>query len=169
MGNLLSRACAKSLNPHQKFPQVDTDQLKELIKLDSCKVLFEKISELPDKCRQHYTEYNFHFVVDTIIATLHTANGFFEVTKPWLLKNSSDELQTKKLEAIIGITLECLRICGIALQPIVPNYSRNLLDRLNVPKDFRFWKDTKLNLPKATKSLVNLESNILFKKIFDKK
>ncbi|KAG5671711.1 hypothetical protein PVAND_001891 [Polypedilum vanderplanki] len=124
MGNLLSRACAKSLNPKQQFPQVHQDQLSELIKLDSCKMLFEKLSEMPDKCRQHYTEYNFHFVVDTIMSTLHAANGFFETTKPWLLKNSVDKSQQKRLETIIAITFECLRICGIALQPIVPSYMK---------------------------------------------
>lgn len=51
------------------------------------------------------------------------------------------------------------------MQPIVPNYSSKLLDKLNVSKELRFWKDTKLNLPKITRQLVRLDSNGLFQKI----
>ena len=63
MGNLLSRACAKTLNPHQQFPKVDLEQLNELIKTDACKILFERLTELSDSCRQHYSNYNFHLVL----------------------------------------------------------------------------------------------------------
>lgn len=165
MGNLLSRACAKSLNPRQQFPHVDLEQLNELIKFDTCKILFERLTELHDKCKQHYTDYNFHLVVDAVMATLFAANGFFEASKPWELKNSEDEWKTRRLESIISITFESLRISGIILQPIVPSYSSRLLDRLNIPKELRFWKDAKICLRKVSQDLVNLESNILFRKI----
>lgn len=165
MGNLLSRACAKTLNPHQKFPQVDLEQLNELIKLETCKILFEKLTELNENCRQHYVDYNFHLVADTVITTLHSANAFFESTKPWELKNSTEEWKTKRLESILSITLESLRIAGIIFQPIIPNYSQRLLDRLNIPKELRFWKDAKISLRKTSHDLVNLEENILFRRI----
>ena len=139
--------------------------MNELIKNESCKVLFEKLAELPDVARKFYSEYSFHLVVDSVMSTLHAANGFFDSTKPWELKNSREQTDMAKLDTIISITLECLRICGIVMQPIVPNYSCKLLERLNVTKELRFWKDTKLNLPKTTRPLVNLNSNVLFQKI----
>lgn len=163
-GNLLSRACAKTLNPHQKFTAVHSDQLSELIKLDSCKVLLEKVSELPEACHHHYSLYNFHLVVDSVMNTLHATNNFFETTKPWELKNG-DEEATKRLESIVSLTLESLRVCAIILQPIIPDFTNRLLQRLNVPQDLRFWKDTKLNIRKVPNNLVDLESNILFKRI----
>lgn len=165
MGNLLSRACAKTLNPRQQFPQVDLEQLNELIKTDICKVLFEKLTELHDKCRQHYSDYNFHLVADTVITTLHATNAFFESSKPWELKKSDEDWKIKRLESIISIALESLRISGVILQPIIPNYCGRLLDRLNVPNELRFWKDAKVSLKKVPVQLVDLESNILFKKI----
>lgn len=165
MGNLLSRACAKSLNPQQIFPQVDSNQLNELIKLEACQVLFEKMTELHEKCHQHFLDHNFHLVVDTTMSTLRAANAFFEASKPWELKNNSDENLTKRLETIISIVFECLRISGIVFQPIIPNYSKRLLDRLNISNELRFWKDAKMNLRKVSTNLVNLESNILFRKI----
>lgn len=165
MGNLLSRACAKSLNPRQQFPHVDLEQLNELIKFDTCKILLERLTELHDKCKQHYTDHNFYLVVDCVMSALHAANGFFEASKPWELKNGDEEWKTRRLESIISITFECLRISGIILQPIVPNYSSRLLNRLSIPKELRFWKDAKINLRKVPHDLVDLESNILFRKI----
>lgn len=163
-GNLLSRACAKALNPRHEFPQIYNDQLSELIKTDSCKLLIEKLTEAPDKCRQHFTAFNFHLVVDSVMAVLHAANNFFELSKPWELKNG-DEVAKRKLETIISLTMESLRISGIILQPIIPDYTNKLLTRLSIDTNLRMWKDTKLYLRKVPHSLTDLESNILFRRI----
>lgn len=163
-GNLLSRACAKTLNPQQEFPQIHNEHLSELLKLDSCKLLIERISEVPKKCRHDFIAYNFHHVVDSVMGLLHAANNFFEITKPWELKNGNDEAK-HKLATIISLTMEALRISGIILQPIIPDFTDKLLKRLNVPEHQRFWKDTKLYLRQVPHSLVDLENNILFKRI----
>lgn len=163
-GNLLSRACAKTLNPHQQFPIIHTEQLGELVKLDSLKLLLERISEVPDKCHQHYTANSFHLVVDSVMTLLHAANNFFESTKPWELKKGNDEA-IMKLETIISLTMESLRVSGIILQPIIPDFTHKLLQRLSIPHDQRFWKSTKLDLKKVSHNLTDLESNILFKRI----
>ena len=163
-GNLLSRACAKSLNPQQKFTQIHKEHLSELVKLDSCKLLIEKLTEVPEKCRQHYIGYSFHLVVDSVMSLLHAANNFFESTKPWELKNGNDEAK-QKLETIISLAMESLRISSIILQPIAPDFTGKLLKRLNIPEDQRLWKDTKLYLRPVAHNLVDLESNILFKRI----
>lgn len=136
----------------------------ELIKLDSCKVLVEKLTELPPACKQHYTAYNFHLVADAVMALLHASNNFFESVRPWELKNGNEEA-TRKLETIISLTMESLRVSGIIMWPIIPDFCDKLLQRLNVPSDQRVWKDTKLSLKKVPNSLVDLESNILFKRI----
>lgn len=166
-GNMLSRACAQSLNPSQKFPKAHSEHLHDLIKTESCKILMETLSELPDKCRNHYESYNFHLVVDSVLAALHAANNFFETTKPWELKNK-DEDTTRKLETIISIAMESLRISAIILQPIIPDFTNRLLDRLNMPNEQRFWKDSKLYMRPIAHDLNNLENNILFQRIIQK-
>lgn len=163
-GNLLSRACAKSLNPKQIFPKIHSDELGELIKLDSCKVLLERQTEVSEKCYQNYTSFSFHHVADNVIALLHAANNFFESSKPWELKNGNEHA-TRKLETIISITMESLRISGIIMQPMIPEFTSKLLDRLNIPAEKRMWKESKLNLPNFDRNLVNLDSSILFKRI----
>lgn len=163
-GNLLSRACAKTLNPHQKFPQAHSEHLTELIKLDACKIMMEKLAELPLKCKLHYEDFHFHFVVDSVLAALHASNNFFETTKPWELKNK-DEESTRKLETIISMAMESLRISATILQPIIPEFTNRLLNRLNIPDDQRLWKDTTIYLRKVSHELHDLDNNILFQRI----
>lgn len=124
----------------------------------------ENLSELPDKCRDHYESYNFHLVVDTVLAALHAANNFFETNRPWELKNKDDE-STKRLETIISIAMESLRISATILQPIIPDFTNRLLDRLNQPKEQRFWKDSKLYMRPISCDLKDLGNNILFQRI----
>jgi methionyl-tRNA synthetase len=45
-GNLLSRACAKSLNPKQIFPSVHEKEFNELLGVEATKVLVEKMAEV---------------------------------------------------------------------------------------------------------------------------
>lgn len=91
-----------------------------------------------DKCFAHYKAHNFYLAIDHIIEVLHTANNLFETTKPWMLSKSGE---TDKLEAVLFVTLETLRICAIILQPIVPQLSEQLLDKLMVKPDQRLWSD----------------------------
>lgn len=101
---------------------------------------FNFIFIFKEKCHQHYSSYNFYLVVDQVISVLHTANNFFETLKPWeLKKGSSDDLN--RLETIISVTLETLRVCGIILQPIIPELSEKLLNKLNVKLENRNWND----------------------------
>jgi len=163
-GNLLSRACATSLNPHQKFLAVNQEQLSALMKLECCTSLIKKLNELPEKCHQHYSSNNFHLVVDSVMEALRDANNFFETTKPWTLKKGNKEA-IESLETIISLTLESLRICAIILQPVIPEFTGQLLTRLNVPEAKRLWKDTRVSLKEVSSDLVELESNILFQRI----
>lgn len=100
-------------------------------------------------------------VVDQVIEVLHAANTFFETCKPWELAKSiahtrsmenhgtnhhhqqqhHDEQNLHRLETILSITLETLRICGIIFQPIIPELSGRLLDKLNIHENKRSWKD----------------------------
>lgn len=139
LGNLLSRACAKSVNKRQISPAFDRSEFEKLHQMDVTKKLVELVEALPEKCFNHYKSYNFYLVVDQVIEVLHSANKFFETTKPWELKQQNE---IRQLEAIFAVTMETLRICGIILQPIIPSICKTLLDKLNVNENQRNWVDT---------------------------
>lgn len=80
-------------------------------------------------------------MADSVISTLHCANLFFETLKPWELKKNTQTL--KELDVVLRLTLETLRVAAILLQPIIPNISSDLLDKINVGKDQRHFEDVK--------------------------
>ncbi len=47
MGNLLSRACAKSVNKRQVFPGLDRSEMEKLLQMDVVKKLVDLIGVLP--------------------------------------------------------------------------------------------------------------------------
>lgn len=80
-------------------------------------------------------------MADAVIATLHKANLFFETMKPWELKKNPSSAE--QLNAVLHITLETLKVCGILLQPMIPRLAENLLNKINVPKDRRSFECSK--------------------------
>lgn len=137
LGNLLSRCTGNALNPKQTFPK---NAENHFTNNDVTLNLLESVEALPDICREHYGAFNFYKVADCVMATLHKANLFFETLKPWELKK---QRETEKLDTVLHLTLETLRVCGILLQPMIPNISRKLLDRINVAQDERTFESTK--------------------------
>lgn len=170
LGNLLSRCCGKVLNPGQVFPEMNPEAFRAILNEDSTKKLIHALAALPgsillflcmigresrgychgvghvvmlscfsDLIKAHYDEFNVYKSIDCIIGVLHSANVFFETMKPWELKKT--ELTKDKLNAVLHLTMEALRICGIALQPVVPEISRALLDKLTIGRDEREWRN----------------------------
>lgn len=72
------------------------------------------------------------------MSTLHAANLFFQTLKPWELRKRPERHQD--LNAILHITMETLRTTAVILNPIIPNLSDSLLNKLNVPINRRSWE-----------------------------
>lgn len=141
MGNLLARLCSQSVNKRQVVPAFDKKQV-HLYKYSS--ELVNKLKKLPTVYEEHFESYNFYMAVDKIVEALYVTNNFIEETKPWVLVKNP-EMHTK-LESVLALSLESLRINAILLQPIVPNLAKKILDKLNVGNDKRSWYDTKYQI-----------------------
>uniref|UniRef100_A0A182Y774 Methionine--tRNA ligase, mitochondrial n=1 Tax=Anopheles stephensi TaxID=30069 RepID=A0A182Y774_ANOST len=164
LGNLLSRCCGKALNAASVFPAIDKDAFEALKAVDATKRMLEALEEMPDKTLNHYRNFNFYLVVDTVVHLLHTANNFFETTAPWKLKKSDDPADHAKLNTILSITMEVLRQTGIVMQPIVPGLSAQLLDKLHISHTARRWNDLKVCL-RSQDTPLSTDECILFRRI----
>uniref|UniRef100_A0A1I8MXC6 Methionine--tRNA ligase, mitochondrial n=1 Tax=Musca domestica TaxID=7370 RepID=A0A1I8MXC6_MUSDO len=154
MGNLLSRVCAKSLNPRQIYPRLHTAQLRDIMKTEAAQHLLKSLEQLKEKCGQHYEDKNFYMAVDNVMSALHAANSFFETSRPWELKLKTVTEPAKRsllypptdenalrLETIVAMTMDTLRLSGIVLQPILPGIAGRMLDKLSVPWNQRLWNN----------------------------
>lgn len=122
-----------------------------------------------DLVRDDFEVCNFYKGIDSIVATLHAGNRFFETQKPWELCKKQ---LSPHLNCVLHLTMETLRVCGILLQPIVPELSNTLLSKLGIPKEKRMWRDIKpfrweqhnqCDIP------ISAEKLTLYKRIIDSK
>ncbi|XP_060807023.1 methionine--tRNA ligase, mitochondrial [Amyelois transitella] len=172
LGNLASRCCGAALNPRQEFPALHAQELLQCSLNDVTVRLLDAAERMPDLCHTHYRNYQFYKAVDEVIHVLHLANLFFETHKPWELRKQVEN--QKHLDVILHITMETLRISGIILQPIIPDLSTKLLDKLQIPKDKRYWKDCERpswKIKGAIHETKNIQSGkfVLFQRIYTDK
>lgn len=135
LGNLVSRCCGKSLNPSQTRPAVNESSFLSCGQKGS--ELLELLQQAPENVFNHYHNWEFYKGIDAVMALVRGANGLFHAMEPWKL-NKQGEIE--QLNAVMGATMECSRIVGILLQPIIPSFTDRLLNRLGVPEGQRSWE-----------------------------
>ncbi|XP_041652877.1 methionine--tRNA ligase, mitochondrial [Cheilinus undulatus] len=149
LGGLLNRCTAPALNPGQIYPSFcpesfPRDQGGRAVAVDYN--MLHAVNNLPAVVEQHFESMHVHRALEAISACVRQTNGFVQRHKPWKLDRRDSEDQ-RWLDTVIHVTLECLRIYGTLLQPVVPEISNKLLSRLGVQPDERSWANTNF-LPK---------------------
>ena len=62
---------------------------------------------------------------------------YIQYEQPWVLKKTNVD----RLNYVLLLSLESLRIASILMQPIVPNVSTQLMVKLGIPNDDIAWCD----------------------------
>eukprot|EP00088_Acartia_fossae_P044962 TRINITY_DN4800_c0_g1_i6.p1 TRINITY_DN4800_c0_g1~~TRINITY_DN4800_c0_g1_i6.p1 ORF type:complete len:186 (-),score=17.32 TRINITY_DN4800_c0_g1_i6:18-575(-) len=139
LGNLLNRTSSSGVNPDQiippwekKFQNCETEISKDLM---------NHLEALPEKVEMSFENFNFYEGIVHVMDVLRVTNHFVQDEKPWELKKTDKE----RLQFVLALSLESLRVSGILLQPIIPTISQQLLNKLNVPEHQRTFQATKEN------------------------
>ncbi|OUM51868.1 hypothetical protein BVG19_g1004 [[Candida] boidinii] len=143
--NLLVRSLSKNFSITRALSRVENMSLEELIDsqddLEFKKDLYElftSIDSLEKEIDPLFQTFTMHKAIQCIWSLLPKINFLFDKYQPWTLKskeNVDEEINKKNLlkqDLIIFAALDSLRCCLILLQPVIPNYAKLLLDRLNV-------------------------------------
>ncbi|KAI2656711.1 Methionine--tRNA ligase, mitochondrial [Labeo rohita] len=142
LGGLLNRCTAPSLNPTQQYPRFsNTCFPKEGLggkSISDDYRLIEAVSALPLIVEQHFENLNVYKALEAISACVRLTNGFVQRHAPWKLDRKVPEDQ-QWLDTILHVSLECLRMYGILLQPVVPGLADKILSRLGVTPEERSW------------------------------
>lgn len=145
LGGLLNRCTALSLNPKQIYPQFcnicfpkeSSERLKGIAVSDDYRML-EAVSALPGLVEQHFENLQVYKALEAITACVRQTNGFIQRHAPWKL-DQNDSKDKQWLDTILHVCLECLRVYGILLQPVVPDIADKILSRLGVEVKERNW------------------------------
>ena len=88
---------------------------------------------LPGKVRAAMQAFALHQALAEIWAVVAEANRYFAGQEPWTLRKTDPE----RMETVLAVTAEVLRVVAILVQPFVPGSGAKLLDLLGVPADAR--------------------------------
>ncbi len=80
--------------------------------------------------RQQHEAHAFSKAMDAIWKVVADANRYFAAQEPWALKKTDPA----KMETVLYVTAEVLRMVGVLIQPYVPASAAKLLDVLAVPE-----------------------------------
>lgn len=141
LGGLLNRCTAPALNPAQVYPSFcpqsfPSEQGGKAVVEDYH--MLDAVRNLPALVEQHYESMHVYKALEAITACVRQTNGFVQRHAPWKL-DRKDTKDQRWLDTINHVSLECLRIYGTLLQPVVPEISDKLLSRLGVQPGERSW------------------------------
>ncbi|XP_014377235.1 methionine--tRNA ligase, mitochondrial, partial [Alligator sinensis] len=150
LGGLLNRCTAPSINPSGIYPpfsesyfprssdQVGAEALGRALREDY--ELVTSVTLLPLKVTNYFENIQIYKALESITACVRQTNGFFQRHTPWKLcqKNPAEKCW---LNTILHVTLECLRVYGTLLQPVIPATADKLLSRLAIAPEERSLRD----------------------------
>ncbi|CAF0973486.1 unnamed protein product [Rotaria sordida] len=149
LGNLLNRVTSLSINPSCIYPSRPSSMFSSSSTTD----IINQCINLPLRVKTAYDSYEFYHGIIAIMDVLRACNTYVQHEQPWLLAKSTLEYDQQRLQILIYLTLECLRICGILLQPIVPSISKQLLDILDIDLNKRTLHDCHILIEHNEKKL----------------
>ncbi len=101
---------------------------------------------LMQEVRAQHAAYAINKAMDAIWKVVADANRYFAGQEPWALKKTDPA----RMNTVLYVTAEVLRIVGILIQPYVPQSAAKLLDVLSVPADMRHFRDIATRLASGT-------------------
>ena len=143
--NLIYRYC------HGRIPTKFSYTKKDIILMQEA---YDTIHSIKSLMRQ----YNIKQSIDKILTLVTKTNIFINNESPWSMR----EQNKTRMNTVLYIIVEVLRVVGILLQPFIPHYANNMLDYLKI--DTRDFKS--LNKQYAIKSGTIIEEpRLMFEKI----
>ncbi|XP_025026504.1 methionine--tRNA ligase, mitochondrial [Python bivittatus] len=148
LGGLLNRCTAPALNPSGTYPIFSeacfprdrgTQTRSGQASAEDYK-LVSLVESLPLKVSTSFDRFQIYKALESIMECVRQTNGFIQRHRPWKLC-PEDPAQRQWQETILHVSLECLRVYGLLLQPVVPAMSDKLLSRLGVSPTERSLKN----------------------------
>ena len=105
--------------------------------------LKEAAVELPSTYTAHMEQLAFHKALMAIWELINHVNRYVDQSAPWVL--ARDRKQQPRLHTVLYYSLESLKIVAVLLAPVMPDASKEVLDRLGLkaePLDLRLDQQT---------------------------
>jgi methionyl-tRNA synthetase len=127
LGNLVQR----SLSLVQRNLDGAAPALTDLTGAD--RALLDQARMLLPDLRAAMARWELSALLVQLWAVIDAANRYIDAQAPWALKKT----EPARMETVLAVLIEIIRICGILVQPVMPAAGAAILDQLAVPADQR--------------------------------
>ncbi|KFV97161.1 hypothetical protein N326_07837, partial [Eurypyga helias] len=141
LGGLLNRSTAPSINPSNTYPCFSESCFPHVLDYRGTEAtgrasaedyeLVASVASLPLQVAGYFEGFQIYKALESIALCVRQTNSFFQRHRPWKL-DRRDPAEQLWLDTILHVTLECLRVYGMLLQPVIPHTADKLLSRLAV-------------------------------------
>lgn len=149
LGGLLNRCTAPALNPGRTYPAFSEVCFpREAGGTGSGKAsaedykLVASVTDLPRQVCDYFEHFQIYKALESIMDCVRQTNGFVQRQAPWKLRHE-DPVQRRWRDTILHVALECLRVYGLLLQPVIPSVADKLLSRVGVSPAERSLEEVK--------------------------
>ena len=160
LGNLVNRTVAmtnkyfggKTTAPSQ-YEELDTD-------------LINTAKKAVDDFYSNMESYHNTNACEAIMNLAKRCNKYIDETTPWIL--AKDEATLPRLSAVLYNLLECIRMIGVMLSPIIPESSASIAKQLGSDcTELEFGKVTEYSVGEATPLFARIDTEKVLKEIAD--
>ena len=124
LGNLVQRTISMG---HKYFDgKIENKKVIE----DVDKSFIELINSLDKKVEEQMDSLHISDALTEIFDVLRASNKYIDDTTPWIL--AKDEEKSDRLETVLYNLFESIRVCGLILEPFMPDTSKEILKQLNI-------------------------------------
>lgn len=127
----------------------------------------ELISFAEETVKKYYAlmdEYHNSDACNAVINLAKRCNKYIDETAPWAL--AKDETKFGRLEEVLYNLLECIRLLGIMLCPIIPDCSKKIAEQLNTSdKTLAFGSTKEFSVSTASALFARLDTEKELKEI----
>ncbi|TKA81172.1 hypothetical protein B0A49_01885 [Cryomyces minteri] len=143
LGNLTSRILrAKNWNVRRAVERFAGKKVSNRSDHHSDQQMF--LESLAERTKKYMDELNVSGAVRTIMDTVYQTNKYLQESSPWLLAEVEGYDSEARVDRIVYLCAESIRICGILLQPCMPDKMGRLMDMLGVDITRRSFEYTQV-------------------------
>jgi len=128
LANVLGNLVQRTISMGNKYfaGKITNSKVSEDIDL----AFIGSINNLEDVVTNKMDQLHVSDAITEIFNVLRRSNKYIDDTEPWVLAKSEDNKE--RLQTVLYNLLESIRICGVLLEPFLPDTSKEILSQINI-------------------------------------
>lgn len=169
LANVLGNLVNRTISMANKYFDNEVKFNKDCKLQDIDKEIIDSINSLDKDIEKKMDDMRVSEAIDEIWKRLKRLNKYIDDTMPWAL--AKDEANKQRLENVIYILLDSIRVCAISLYPFMPDTSNEILKQINQinEKEVKFNKTLTYTNMVPTPIFARIDKEKVLKELTDNK